>query len=364
MKIVIDARSIRTSTGRYARKLLTNLEKIDSENEYHVLIQPEDQKAWKPKNKNFHMHVVDIAPFSFAEQIKLLKVLKDLKPDLTHFWMPQQPILYRRKKVTTIHDLTLVRFRHPKTHPLIYWVKQQVFKMVIKSGAKRSEYVVTPSKNTKKDVITYTGIDSDKVIVTYESADKMPGKAAKPPKKVLAQEPFVLYVGNAFPYKNIDTLMAAHLELKKKHPGLHLALAGKKDLFYEQLEEKANKENLHDVHFLGFVSDQELMWLYQNAKVYVFPSLSEGFGLPGLEAMQYELPVAASDASCLPEIYGDGALYFDPEDPKDMANTIEKILSDKKTRAKLIKDGQKVLKKYSWEKMAKETLEIYERAIS
>ena len=135
------------------------------------------------------------------------------------------------------------------------------------------------------------------------------------------------------------------------------------DFFHEKLQDYVKQNGIEGVVFLGYVSDEELVWLYQNTVTYVFPSLSEGFGLPGLEAFCFGAPVASSNATCLPEIYGNAAEYFDPENIKSIEETIDKMLVDKDLRQKLSVAGKERLKKYSWEKMAKQTHEIYMKAI-
>ncbi len=117
------------------------------------------------------------------------------------------------------------------------------------------------------------------------------------------------------------------------------------------------------VHFTGFVSDEELTWLYQHAQAYVFPSLMEGFGLPGLEAMAQGAPVVSSNATCLPEVYGDAALYFDPLSISDMVEKVEEVLNDEKLRSKLIRNGHKHISRYSWAKMAGQTHAVYLEAL-
>ena len=149
-------------------------------------------------------------------------------------------------------------------------------------------------------------------------------------------------------------------KLALENKDLHLVLVGKKEFYYNELEQVVSKYKAKDrVVFTDFVSDEELKWLYQNAETYVFPSLSEGFGLPGLEAMVYGCPVVSSNATCLPEVYGEAAEYFDPKDTDDMAQAIERVISDKSRQNDLVKKGYKQAKKYSWHRMAEETLDVY-----
>lgn len=175
------------------------------------------------------------------------------------------------------------------------------------------------------------------------------------------KKPYLLYVGNAYPHKNLERLLKAFKLILDKKPYLNLILVGKMDYFYQRLGKLAKKLGLKDnIIFIGQVSDKELDWLYSNALIYVFPSLNEGFGLPGLEAMSKNLPVVCSNHGPLPEIYGSAAVYFNPEDIKEMASIILKVINNNKLMKKLKIFGQKQVKKYSWQKCAQETLNVYE----
>lgn len=166
------------------------------------------------------------------------------------------------------------------------------------------------------------------------------------------KSPYVVYTGNLYPHKNIPLLIRA-VELAK----IDLEVVCTRSVFEKRLPVSAR------VQYLGRLTDEQLVNLYRGAVAFVFPSLIEGFGLPGLEAMAAGLPVIAARASCLPEIYGDAALFFDPHDPVDLADKIRALLIDKKLRQSLIAKGQQQVKKYSWAKMAKETWQIYQAAL-
>ena len=130
------------------------------------------------------------------------------------------------------------------------------------------------------------------------------------------------------------------------------------------IESFVQKQGLKNILFTGFVNEGQLRWLYENCGAYVFPSLSEGFGLPALEAMAAGAPVASSDATCLPEIYGDAAYYFNPLSVDDMAQKIDEVLNSEKLRKDLIDKGYEQIKKYSWDKMAVQTLDIYKKFLN
>lgn len=359
--IVIDARELRTSTGRYVERLLHYLQKLDHDHEYHVLLKPADMASWEPTNQRFFAVACPVKEFTFAEQTTLKEQIATLKPDLVHFAMTQQPVWYKGTVVTTVHDLTTARFRNPTKNPLVFTFKQQVYKWVIHRVAQKSANILVPSEFVKKDIVNYTHVSPDKIIVTYEAADKI----TEPPEVVseLEQKQYLLYVGRPQPHKNLSRFIDAFQILKQSYPDLFLVLAGKQDTAYRQLQNYATSKQVGDVVFTGFVSEARLHWLYEHAALYVFPSLSEGFGLPGLEAMQYGVPVAASKATSLPEIYGDAAEYFDPTSASAIAQAVHQVLSEPARAKKLSQKGFEQVKKYSWQRMAEQTLAVYQQVL-
>lgn len=358
--IAIDARIISSTTGRYIERLLTYLEQLDADNRYSVLVPSKDLDYWKPKNKNFSVIAVDFANYSFAEQLGFKQFLDTLKPDLVHFCMPQQPVLYRGAHVTTVHDLTLLNTYNSDKNWLTFHAKQLVGRFVFQRIARTSRHIIAPTNYVKNAYAEFAGIPKSKITVTYEAADT----AIKDETPVeLPFQKFLLYVGQQSDYKNIRRLGDAHQQLLEQHPDLGLVLVGKKTTAHERNEAYFTERGYTGVHFTGFVSDEQLAWLYRHCEAYVFPSLMEGFGLPGLEAMAYGAPVVSSDHTCLPEVYGEAAWYFDPEDAQDMTERIAQVLDDKKLRQKLIKNGTSRVQKYSWRTMAEQTLEVYKKAL-
>lgn len=361
MKIVIDARELRASTGRYVERLLHYLQAIDHANHYDVLLYPRDFDSWQPSNPNFSKVRCPHKEFTFDEQIGMLKLVKSLNADLVHFAMTQQPVRYRGKVVTTIHDLTTARFRNPTKNWWVFTIKQQVYKWVIKRVARKSKHIITVSNFVKQDIIAFTGISSQKITVTYEAAD--PIQDTPQPVADLENVPFIMYVGRPTPHKNLERLVQAFAKLKVKHPDLRLVLVGKKDANYQRLETSVRHQSIEGVMFTDFVSEGQLRWLYEHTRAYVFPSLSEGFGLPPLEAMWHGAPVISSNATALPEIYKDAATYFDPLDISAMSLQLDHVLTNEAVRQELIKKGQRLVKEYSWERTAQQTLEVYNQLL-
>jgi glycosyltransferase involved in cell wall biosynthesis len=362
--IVIDARIRRSSTGRYADRLLEHLQRLDQTNKYSVLVEPSD--SWQGSVKNFTAIPCPYKQFSFnpVEQIGFAWQLYRLRPSLVHFTMPQQPLLFFRRRLTTVHDLTFLGYPRSKRAGFsLFLFKKFLYSIVLEHALLSSKNIIVPSDYTKSSVSNYRQYVSKKIIVTKESGEPPLHEPAKALKDV--SRPFIMHVGSPLPHKNIERLIDAFETIKPINPSLILVLAGKKEFFFNKLiEEKISKSKYkQDIRLPGFIEDAKLKWLYENAEAYVLPSLSEGFGLPGLEAMAHGCPLVSSNATCLPEVYGNGAHYFDPENVDDMVAKIGEVLDNKKLRAQLIKNGHQQLKKYSWEKMARETLAIYQQIL-
>lgn len=354
--IAIDARIISSSTGRYVERLVHYLEKIDATNTYSVLVREKDRDYWKPTNPNFSVKVAEFDNYSFAEQIGFKKFLKKLAPDLVHFCMPQQPIWYRGKKVTTFHDMTLVKTWNSDKNWFIYHAKQLVGRFVFRKVARDSDHLITISEFSKKELVDFTDVPEDNITITYEAGEVQTGasRAYKLPFKK-----YLLFVGQQSDYKNIKRLGDAHQELLKRFPDLGLVLVGRKNAGVLMNEAYFSKKKYRNILFTDFVEDDQLNWLYTHATAYVFPSLMEGFGLPGIEAMGHGTPVVSSNATCLPEVYGKAAHYFNPLSVADIARAVGEVVSNEKLQKQLSAAGYQQIKKYSWKKMAEQTHKVY-----
>jgi glycosyltransferase involved in cell wall biosynthesis len=364
--IVIDNRESGTSTGRYSDKLVEYLAKLHASGKteglrFTILTKAHRMDYIKRIAPDFACLESPYKEFTFQEQGPLREQIERLKPDLVHFCMVQQPVWYGGLHVTTMHDLTTTRFRNPAKNSLVFTFKQQVYKWVNKRAARRSRFVFTPSEFVKKDVVDFAGISPDKVVVTYESSDDLPTPALAVPS--LEGKQFIVYLGRPTPHKNLEGLVKAFKILQADRPDLLLALAGKTDANYQRVGDWAKEQGIGNIVFTGFLEDTQLRWLFENCQAYVFPSFSEGFGLPGLEAMRHGAPVASSNATCLPEVYGEAAYYFDPQDAQDMATKINTLITDQTLRQNYIARGYEQAKKYSWQRMAEQTLDTYRKAL-
>jgi glycosyltransferase involved in cell wall biosynthesis len=168
-------------------------------------------------------------------------------------------------------------------------------------------------------------------------------------------------VGNAYPHKNLEKLISSFGEIRKAEKDLSLVLVGKEDYFYRRLRDFSVEQKIEKVVFTDYIPDHELDTIFRNASAFIWPTLYEGFGLPPLEAMSKGVPVVSSDQQCMKEILADSAHYFDGKNTADMTGAVIKVLNDKSLREKLIKNGYERVNRYSWKKMAKETLDVYRK---
>lgn len=370
MKIGIDARMINTTgIGRYTQSLVENLALIDKSNSYYLFLKRDEFNSYRLPAKNFKKILANFHWYGVSEQIKFPKIIKKQKLDLMHFPHFNIPAFYRGKFVVTIHDLTLHKYKTTESTTkgfLIYQLKHFLYKIIIKKAIKKSLKIICPSKFTKKNILEEFGVFEKKIEVTYEGGPSENLKKIIPDEKVLEKFgvtlPFALYVGNAYPHKNLSLIAEA---IKYLPRDVKIVLAGREDHFYENLKQKVRDGGYENrIIFTGFVTDEELVYLYKKALAYLFPSFNEGFGLPPLEAISFGLLPVVANSSCLPEVLGDAALYFDPKDANELANSLKAVLEDEKLRDSIIKNGQEKIKIYSWRKMAKETKNIYTQALN
>ncbi len=363
--IVIDARMRQTTTGRYMDGLIENLQGLGDDYKFTVMLKPEDD--WKPTAKNFSTEVCKYKPYSFnpIKQITFAYWLYKLHADLVHFTMsPQDPVFYRKKIVTTTHDLTVLKYKITSKLPAwVNYLRQKGYRFLMWQTNKKARHIIVPTQYVADDVNKKYLFTNRKTTVTLEASDPpLPGKPKTPE---IQPDKFIMYVGNANEYKNLERLISAFGILKEQHEDLKIIFVGKRKYHHKKLQNWAKKQPFYeDILFTGFIPDEELKWYYQNALVYVFPSLSEGFGLPGLEAMAHGCPVVSSNATCLPEVNGDAAEYFNPLDITDMAEKIDKVISSEALRKKLIEKGYENAKRFSWRRMATQTLQVYKDALT
>jgi len=240
---------------------------------------------------------------------------------------------------------------------------------LLPKSIKNADMIIAVSENTKKDIINCFNISSDKIQVVYEGVDDFfkiindKGRLEQVRKKYNISKDFILNVSMITPRKNLITLIKAFKLLRdSKNIKCQLVIAGGKGWWYEDVFKTVSALRLEDeVIFTGYVPDEDLLYLYNAATLFAYPSLYEGFGLPILEAMSCGCPVVASNVSSIPEVCEDAALMINPKDVEELSQAMYKLIIEGSLRQMLIKKGLERVKQFSWRKTAEQTLEIYNK---
>lgn len=406
MRIGIDARFYGPAgkgLGRYTQEIVDNVIKIadadrfsqaekntsvsfsGEEIEFVIFLSPDNFNEFVCSSDKVRKVLLPIRWYSWQEQFIMPFLVAREKLDLIHYPHFNVPIMTPVKFVVTIHDLILTHFptlRATTLSSLMYRFKNLAYRLVISTAVRRARRIITVSEFTKKDLIQKFTVKSEKIKVTYEGvADLATGKdrlfVAKLDKEGVLKSyniygsEFLLYVGNAYPHKNLDFLLNVFKDLLITRPKLRLVLVGKEDYFYKRLHGLAaalglwrSGDSASPVVFAGYVPDKDLETIYREALAYIFPSKYEGFGLPPLEAMAKGCPVVSSDRGSLPEILGGAAQYFNPDDRQDAFSKIQYILTNEEVRKSFRQLGLEQSKKYDWQRCARETFNIYKEVLN
>lgn len=360
--LTIDIRLINNSgIGTYIQNLIPLIvEKLYFLN-FNLIVNPSLESFSK---RFYNYKQVKIIPcsanlYTLDEQHKLLKCI----PGNTRlFWSPHYviPYFYSGQILVTVHDTCHLSF--PESS--LKYHKQLYAKIMFHAVEKKSTHIITVSNFSKQEIKKHISINDHKITVIHN------GVSGEFNHFICNEEqkydyPYIVFVGNVKPNKNLLRLLIAFEKLIDKIPHT-LLIVGKKDGFISSdpavFSYSAKLSNR--VKFTGFVDDFLLKQIIHNASVLIFPSLYEGFGLPPLEAMASGCPVAVSNAASMPEICGDAALYFDPYDPEDIAIKIYRIVTDKELAQSLIQLGKYRVQSFTWDSCANKTCEVIENQLS
>ncbi len=363
MKIVIAAwhlRDFNVGLGRYTQNLIESLGRVDQDNEYEILM-PVDSSPFTPR-ANIHYHVCRYPVFKrrFWEQMATVLVGRY---DLLHFPYDSSLAVKRGKFIVTIHDVKPLLY--PKTSKHLN-VSGLVKRLLIPRPLKNIDHIITVSECSRKDIVETLGVPSELVTVIPQGVEH---KKFLPRSEEDAHDseslPSVLCVAGSDPTKNIQTLILAFSLLPEAiRICFQLILVGdvdKQGTLHQLVKQKGIEAQ---TRYSGVVSDQQLIRYYQQASVFVFPSLYEGFGLPVLEAMACGCPVVCSQTSSLPEVVGDAALMVDPVDAMAMKDAIQRILTDPALQRRLREAGLQRVKQFSWDQTAMQTASLYDRVVN
>ena len=364
MRVAIDTRKLHDfGIGTYIRNLLRHLARLDRQSDYIAVCRPEDADSIRALGPNFRPVPDRSAPYSVREQWSLPLTVSREKPDVFHAPHYVLPTLMPGRTMVTIHDCIHLMF--PEYLPCR--MAKVYARAAMYSATRRASRILTVSESSKRDILRFFPVDPGKITVIYNAIDErfriQPAEdaTARVRERYQLADPFVLYVGNVKPHKNVERLIEAFALVLRRWPGtLTLLIIGEAISSFPTLRRAVHRHQLHGrVRFLGFVPEDTLSVLYRLAGVFVFPSLYEGFGLPALEAMACGTPVVASNVSSLPEVLDEAALLVDPHSAPEIADAIVRVLSDPAVGAELRAKGLARAEQFSWPRSVARTLEIY-----
>lgn len=363
MRIGIDARfyGSRTGIGRYTEQLVHYFQGHQASHDYYIFVRKgvsiNAQCPW--------LHTIEVPYrwYGWGEQLYFPFLLNRYHLHLMHFVHFNVPLLYRRPFIVTIHDLILLRFPSSSAsslHPLYFFIKYMLYQFVVKSAVTRATKIITVSRHTARDIISFFPHITNKIHVIYNGGALHDTSLYPENITVLISGKYFLYVGNCYPHKNLKFLVDQFAQWLQKHPQDQLVLVGKMDFFYRRLERYISTKNYHNIILTGDINDVTLIHLYKHALLFIIPSLYEGFGITALEAMHYGVPVLASRNGSLPEILGTAACYFNTDNPEDFIKQLSHIYANPQYRTKLIRMGLQRVRNFSWYTMAQQTAALYD----
>lgn len=371
MKVAIDIRRITEfGVGTYTRNVVRALGRLDHKNQYFLIGSPQKVTEIGPLPASFKTVPLLDDGSSAKGYIEFRAILKRLQCDLVHiphlYWMPRTlPCPY----VMTVHDL-LEHMYKARAHSNLRRSLHHHFTRRVLKGAGR---ILAVSNFTKSEIENLFGIPPSRIEVVYNAIDErfLRGHATEADRQILAERylikyPFLLYAGRISPHKNLVRIieafsaLKAELEKEEKFPDLKLIIIGDELSKHPDLRRTVIRSGVqNDVRFLGFIPIEMLRVFYDAAKIFVFPSLYEGFGLPPLEAMAHGTPVVTSNTSSLPEVVGNAAVLVNPENVFEIMRALLHLLLDQPVRDEIKKRCYEQAKKFSWDASARRILEVY-----
>ena len=362
-KIGIDARLYsQTGVGTYLKNLIYYLEKKNLKDQlFYIYLMPKDYDQLSFKNKNIIKRKVDYRWHTFGEQAGFAIKLYQDGLDLMHFAYFSYPVLYFKKFLATVHDATPLLFKTGKAstkNQLIYNIKHLFFKIILWCQVNRAIKIITPTFTVKKQLEDIYGRKvSEKILSIYEGVNYQILKSKENKELNKKFNNFFIYVGNFYPHKNVERLIEAFAKIETSSK---LLLIGPNDFFKNRIHQSINRLKQDDrILFVDSRTINDLVFFYKNAQALIHPSLSEGFGLPLIEAAYFNTPIIASNIKVFKELLGNNYVSFNPNNVDDIAKKISNFI-EKKT----VFDYVNIMKKYSFSKMTDETLKIYQEALN
>jgi len=371
VKVAIDIRPIHDfGVGTYIRNIVRALGRLDHRSEYFLIGGRDRVREIGKLPDNFH-----IVPFTAIDgtargYLAFAKVLRHYACDLVHIpHMSWTPLYLPCKYVITVHDLLDFMYRTHNGNGL----RRSAHRYMTARALTNAARILAVSHFTKMDLQRLFHIPDERIEVVYNAIDErfLRGHASEADRQLIAERyqcnyPFILYAGRISPHKNVVRIIEAFSALKteldkeQKFPELKLIIIGDEVSRHPDLRRTVIKSGVqNDVRFLGFVPIEVLRIFYDAAKVFVFPSLYEGFGLPPLEAMSHGTPVVTANTSSLPEVVGNAAVLVNPENVFEIMRALHRVLVDQPLRERLKQRGYEQVQRFSWEASGERVLRVY-----
>ncbi len=381
MRTVIDARIYgprHGGLGRYVQQLCLRLPSLRPSDTWIFLLGDQAEADYRADVGTVPANAQLVrAPwrwYTLAEQLHLPRLIRRLAPDVTHYPHFNVPMFAPQPFVVTIHDLIINHFptsRATTLNPVSYGLKLLAYRAVINRALCRARQILVPTQFVADDICAvYPWVESRRITVTHEGvADGITNvdglgnvvetrRASSLPHGI--HPPYSLYVGNAFPHKDVITAIRAFADLRRRGVVQTFVHVWREDEFLRRLQRQVEAEGISDgVVWTGYLPDDQLASLYRNAAAYVFPSRYEGFGLPPLEAQAAGCPVVVARSSCLPEVLGDSVAWFEPGNVSQMVAAVERLAADSAYRSDLVQRGVENVGRFSWERLATQTGATY-----
>jgi len=354
--------------------VVRTLGRIDSLNEYFLVGAASRFEQLGELPENFHFLPLQNAEATFATYIEMHKVIAAHEVDLIHvphtFW---RPLITKAPYVITVHDLLDYMYRARTNNGLRRTMHSYMTRRVMHNSAR----IFAVSNFTKRDVSRYFNVKPEKIEVVYNALDEsfLRGHSTAEEQAMIrgryqVDSPFLLYAGRISPHKNVARIIEAFSALKAElakdnaYPDLKLIIIGDEVSKNPDIRRAVIRSGMqHDVRFLGYVSIDVLRIFFDMAKVFVFPSLYEGFGLPPLEAMAHGTPVVASNTSSLPEVVGNAALMVNPENVFEISRALQRVLTDQSLRERMKAAGIEQAQHFSWDTSVHRMIRVYEEVL-
>lgn len=392
MRIGIDARlygvGSGTGIGRYTEELVRTLadhlspssspspqgRREGEKPSFVVFLRRDGYEAFELPDERWTKVLADFRPYTIGVQTMFPQLIRESGVDLMHFTHFDHPIRCPVPFLITIHDLILLEhpsIRATTLNPLRFWMKYVAYRRVLRHAVEKSFRILTPSQSVKEQIAERFRVLREKIMVTPLGVDHADSRSStsgvfRSTPDVFPCESYLLYIGNAYPHKNLEQLIRVMPALRKRHPELRLVLVGREDDFYKKLR-STTPSSSHSVRgggkptitFYGPATEEERTQLVRGAAMYVSPSLDEGFDLPTLEALAVGTPVVASDIPVHREVLGDAAAFFPPRNDTALIDAIHRTIIHSETRATLVDRAIARATPFTWRSCAIRTLSTY-----